>query len=318
MSLTVTTWNVQNFARSDSLFDDKLLFLRDMLRGLGSDVVALQEVLDEEALVALAGELGFHPVAGKPDGRGNRVAFLTRGPIAGNAVAAVEDWRLPAGETVRRFNAQAAITIAEAMPRPALRLTIEHEGRQVELINVHLKSKLLTFPGGRFSTSDESLRAATAYFALARRAAEAKTLREVATELLLDGRDVILLGDFNDGPQAATTALMYGPPGSQPKGPEDAIRPSGAFQRSDAGDVQRLFNMTNLVPAGQRWSRRHDGQEELLDQILVSAGLMPRAEGLRQVPAVTILNDDVPNLFGTNPNQGGIVPDHAPVTAVFV
>jgi hypothetical protein len=34
-------------------------------------------------------------------------------------------------------------------------------GRAVDLVACHLKSKLLTFPGGRFSPHDEDERAAT-------------------------------------------------------------------------------------------------------------------------------------------------------------
>jgi hypothetical protein len=36
------------------------------------------------------------------------------------------------------------------------------------------------------------------------------------------------------------------------------------------------------------------------------------------VPAVRIVNEDTPDLIGTNPTIGGVVPDHAPVTATFV
>ena len=38
---------------------------------------------------------------------------------------------------------------------------------------------------------------------------------------------MILLGDFNDGPEAATTQILYGAPGSQPRGPEDATNVAG-------------------------------------------------------------------------------------------
>jgi endonuclease/exonuclease/phosphatase family metal-dependent hydrolase len=184
-------------------------------------------------------------------------------------------------------------------------------------VTAHLKSKLLTFTGD-FSTTNETLRAHTAYFALERRAAEAASLREYVTGLLSAGRRVIVLGDFNDGPDAATTQILYGPPGSQPRGPDDATHASGAFQRADAGDNERLFNVTKLVPEGLRWSRKYNGQNELLDHILASDGLMPRVNGLRQVPSVNILNEDTPNMIGAHPTAGGVVPDHAPVTATFM
>src|SRR5215470_10524276 len=78
MSITITTWNVQNFSRSDPVFADKLDFIIGTLQGLGSDVVALQEILDQNALQDLANRLEFHHFAAAPDDRGIRVAFLTR------------------------------------------------------------------------------------------------------------------------------------------------------------------------------------------------------------------------------------------------
>jgi len=79
-----------------------------------------------------------------------------------------------------------------------------------------------------------------------------------------------------------------------------------------------LFNVTKLVPENIRWSRRHNGQDELLDHILASEGLMPRVNALRSVPNMSILNEDTPNVIGSNPIVSGVIPDHAPVTAAFV
>jgi hypothetical protein len=39
---------------------------------------------------------------------------------------------------------------------------------------------------------------------------------------------------------------------------------------------------------------------------------------LRQVPVMSIANEDTPPLVGTNPTVNGVIPDHAPVTATFV
>jgi endonuclease/exonuclease/phosphatase family metal-dependent hydrolase len=315
MPITLTSWNVQNFASDSPLFLQKRDFIVSTLQAIGSDVIALQEILDVAALQALAGGLGFHAHAGIPDGRGNRVAFLTRQTVP--APQAITQFALPATVQVQSIDENGVIQALTQFRRPALQVTIMHNSRAVEVVNAHLKSKLLTF-GDNFNTSDETLRVRTAYFALQLRAAESTTLREHVTTGLANGRDLVVLGDLNDGPAAATTQLLYGPPGSQARGPEDATHATGAFQRNDADDPRRLFNVCNFVPANLRWSRRHDGQPELLDHILVSAGLMPRAgNGLRQVPNVSILNDDVPNLVGTNPNVVNVVPDHAPVTATF-
>ena len=316
MPITITTWNVQNLAQSDPVFTDKVDFLIGTLQALGSDVVALQEILDTGALQDLANGLGFQHFAAAPDGRGNRVAFLTRNAPA-QPPQQIDQWQLPQGVEVRRFDDNGNIEVVPQFSRPAFQITVAHNGDEIDVITAHLKSKLLTYRGN-FSTSDETLRADTAYFALQRRAAEATSLRKRVTTLLTAGRHVVVLGDLNDGPEAATTQILYGPPGSQPRGPDDATHAGGAFQRADANDGQRLFNVPKLVREDIRWSRRHNGQNELLDHILTSEKLMPRVNGLRQVPTMTILNDDTPNMIGPHPTVGGVVPDHAPVTATFL
>lgn len=317
MPITITTWNVQNFRWSDPVFAEKLDFLSETLLALGSDVIALQEILDTVALQALADRLGFQAWAATPDNRGNRVAILTR--IAPSAPPQhIDQWQLAPGAVVHDFDENGTVKVLAQFSRPGLQLTLPYNGGAIDIVTAHLKSKLLTFQGN-FSTTNETLRAHTAYFALERRAAEATSLREHITRRLAAGQAMVVLGDLNDGPEAATTQMLYGPPGSQPTGePGEDMRASGAFQREDDGDRQRLFNVTKLLPENIRWSRRHNGQNELLDHILASAGLMPRVSGLRQVPVLRILNANTPSLVGDNPTVGGVVPDHAPVTATFV
>jgi predicted extracellular nuclease len=186
----------------------------------------------------------------------------------------------------------------------------------VHVITCHLKSKLLTFPGGFFSTTDEDLRARVAAVALMRRTAEAAQVRLAVNQLLANHPNdgVIVLGDFNDGPESATSQLLLGPPGSE-------IGTMG-FDRPDRGDATRLFNTEALIDEDRRYSRVHRGVGELLDQILASAALFPRSNGIhRDLPFVDShvdFADQLPSVSG-NPNlrASEIEPDHAPVTAVF-
>jgi endonuclease/exonuclease/phosphatase family metal-dependent hydrolase len=313
--VVVVTWNVENFSSGADKFQEKLEYLTETLTDIDPDVVALQEVLDEEAGQALADELDLKFTPGEPDGRGIRVAFLTR--AAPSNVEVLSEWRLPAGVIVQELDAQGKIATSIKPNRPGLKITFRHDGKDIDVINVHLKSKLLTFPGGAFSTKDESLRARVAYFALQRRAAEATTIREHVTDLLKGGRNVIVLGDLNDVPQAATTEILYGPGGSQARGAGDAANPNSGFNREDAAEPQRLFNVALTIDEAARWSRRYAGQNELIDHILTSASLMkPRKGGKFAVPVVEILNADAPMRDDT-PVTNGVKPDHAPVIARF-
>ena len=162
-----------------------------------------------------------------PDGRGIRVGLLSRLELTGVEQVSV----FPPG--LRPIQIDDTTVDTAAMGRPALHAQVHVGDRTVDVITTHLKSKLLTFPGGKFSTRDEGLRARFGAFALNRRAAEAVTVRAAATALLTAGgagaggeASVVVLGDLNDGPEAATTQILYGPPGrrSAPAGSTSPTR----------------------------------------------------------------------------------------------
>jgi len=83
-----------------------------------------------------------------------------------------------------------------------------------------------------------------------RRSAESVTLRIRANSLLVETSDrpLIVLGDFNDMPDAQTS-LLHGPAGSE--------LGTAGFDRPDKGDDARLFNLAPLIPEERRFSRIH-------------------------------------------------------------
>src|SRR5262249_57942210 len=133
---------------------------------------------------------------------------------------------------------------------------------------------LLSFPGNRFQPHDEGERARYGTYALDRRAAEAAALRVWVTAALDEGDHppLILTGDLNDTTQAATTQLLFGPPGSE-------IGTDG-FDQPDAGDAQRLWDLAPLMPPGKDYSRIDQGRKELIDHILVSATLVKPTDAI--------------------------------------
>lgn len=269
------TWNVENLFRpgadagpdTAAVYAAKLDALAATITALAPDVLAVQEVGAPQALTDLADRIGGHwqTVLAEPDRRGIRVGFLSRLPLT--EVGQVSAF--PPG--LRPIQVDDSATTVAAMGRPALHARVEADGRRLDLLTCHLKSKLLSYPGGRFSPTDETERARYAVYALNRRAAEAATVRDAATALLDgDGRQraLLVLGDLNDEPAAATTQILQGPPGSE-------IGTAG-YLRPDQGDGQRLFNLAALVPAEQRYTRLYRGQPQLIDHILASHALTSR------------------------------------------
>lgn len=323
------TWNVENLFRPGAdaseqdrdRYNRKLTLLATVINRLNADVVGLQEVGGDEPIEdlqqALAGTYPHRAVSAFPDGRGIRVAFLSKLPV--QEQDEIVDFPNGPALDIHGLAADGDTPAITRMGRGALRIRVSKGNVSVHLITTHLKSKLLTFPrpgGSSFTPRDENERAQVAGIALMRRMAEAVTLRVGINGFLVenDTTPLILMGDLNDVPEAQTSLLLNGPPGSE-------IGTLG-FDRPDQGDDVRLFNLAPAIPADRRFSRVHRGRGELLDQILVSEELLPRDQNDdRRVPTVDShvdFRDQLPSV-GENPNERvqEIAPDHAPVTAEF-
>jgi endonuclease/exonuclease/phosphatase family metal-dependent hydrolase len=311
--LKVMTWNLENLfrpgapsgPRSDAVYQTKLQGLAAMINAQAPDVLAVQEIGDPDALADLVGQLTGDwqtQISTHPDERGIRVAWLARRAMSDvSEVFAFPDHLQP----VQVNDDGDGLS---AMGRGALAISVQTDsGDPLRLVTTHLKSKLLTFPGGRFQPHDEDERARFAAYALYRRAAEATTLRVWATAGVGDNPRLILTGDLNDTVQAATTQLLLGPPGSELGTP--------GFDRPDKGDQQRLWNLAPLMPEGKNYSRVYQGRQELIDHILVSAALVKPTDA---ISVEAIISQPLPSI-ATDPNARRDQPssDHAPVVATF-
>jgi len=310
----VMTWNVENLFRpgtpggpsSPEVFEAKLAGLAGVINAQAPDALALQEIGSPEALGDLIGRLDGQwqrRMSNHPDRRGIRVAWLSRWPITASTNIVAFPARLHPVQSDDKSGTDAQ------MGRGALAITIETApGVAARLVTAHLKSKLLTFPGGRFQPRNEDERARFAAYALFRRSAEASTVRvRVSAALAGHGeqRPLILTGDLNDTPEAATTQVLLGPPGSE-------IGTAG-FDQPDAGDHQRLWNLAPRMPAGKDFSRINNGRKELIDHILVSAALVKIVTSVEAVidePLPSVTNDPTPR-------KNAPSSDHAPVVATF-
>jgi endonuclease/exonuclease/phosphatase family metal-dependent hydrolase len=308
---TIMTWNVENFfspkPADQAAYDAKVTALADVVTAAAPDLVALQEVGDPASFDALRTKLGggwtgelathFEP------SHAIRVGWLATG-----ALADVEEViSLPAQLSPVKVDDDG--TTLTQLGRGALAVTYTtSSGVAVRALTCHLKSKLLSFPGGKFDTDDETQRARYGVYALDRRAAEAAAVRDWATTSLAGDwadKPLLVCGDLNDTMEAATTQLLFGPPGSQIG--------TGGFSLPDHGDPQRLWDVGYKMTPPNNFSRINQGREELIDHVLVSHGLVGTLADAATVPL------DVPSI-GTHPQVAPRVDppsDHRPVVAHF-
>ncbi|MFG2548901.1 endonuclease/exonuclease/phosphatase family protein [Streptomyces sp. NPDC048581] len=307
------TWNLENLYRpggefgpkDKAAYETKLGALAEVVTALDPALLGVQEVGEPEALRDLVGMLGgdWHVALSEhADGRGIRVGFLSR-----TELRVLHDTQAFPAKLVPVQADDAGGTAAEA-GRGFLAVETESEAGPLRVAVAHLKSKLLTYPNGRFFPRDEGERARYGAYALYRRAAEATALRGLADALLAgDGREhaVAVVGDLNDEVQAATTQILPGPPGSEIGTP--------GFETADKGDAGRLWNVAPLIPAEQRFSRVNSGRRELIDHVLCSHRLVHRVTSAGTgLPGAG--SPELPSV-GADPQErrGAAGSDHAPV-----
>ncbi len=313
----IGTWNVENLFRPGSPFgppDDatyraKLAALATTINAASPDVLGVQEVGEPDALADLVDLLdgNWHVALSKHFEAAHpiRTGVLSRTPV--EVVQDVDNFP----DKLAAVQVQDGSARTHQVGRGVLAVSVEPTpGKRVVVAVCHLKSKLLSYPasggGTRFFPRNEGERARYAGFALFRRAAEAVTVRALADQLL-EGhgqtRPVLVLGDFNDEPAAATTLIPLGPPGSE-------LGTPGA-QVPDKGDAWRLWNLAPLLPEGERFTRIYHGRRELIDHIMVSRALLDgvtevSTRGAAQLPSI-----------GDDPRVGHGIrgSDHSPVLA---
>jgi hypothetical protein len=103
---------------------------------------------------------------------------------------------------------------------------------------------------------------------------------------------------MNDGPEAATTQILYGPPDQN-------------LNRPDKGDPWQLVNLARfLASPDTAFSRIYKKRGELIDHILASTELA------RRNVEISIDTTHVTSI-GDQPSQRrrAVWPDHAPVIA---
>ena len=284
--LRIATFNLENLddhSRGGGDFADRLAALRPQLQRLRADVLCLQEVNAHapskgamreltalDRLVEATPYQGFHRVVSlsrggvRPADRHNLV-ILSRLPVRTHA----QIWHQKVPPPLLR-PVTAVPTSAEARPvewdRPLLHASLEAPGgRQVEILNLHLRAPRAAWLPGR---KDEHGRwrsvegwAEGFYAATVKAAGQALEARLVVDSLFDAAPEALIAvcGDFNADDREAPLRIIRG-------------------DEEDTGNghlaARMLVPLERTLPESQRFSVIHHGRRVLLDHILVSRSLL--------------------------------------------
>lgn len=298
---SLMTWNVENLFLPEpgaapelaARFDRKLAELAATIDSAGPAILALQEVGGIEALQALQQRLARpmpYASLAQPDDRGISCAVLSSLPFTDQRQVQLFPRLIrPVQTRDPNFDDPGTPAVDESLTnrlsRAVQEVTVEIDAQPVTVLSCHFKSKLIRYPrrrglagGSQFEPNDEDERYRYGAYALYRRTCEAMAVRDRVNRILEGsaGRDraVVVCGDLNDGPDAATTQLLQGPSGSE-------LFTAG-FSTGDRGDGDRLWNLAPLLnrdsagnpPPTPPFSRRFRDRGELIDHIFASYRLV--------------------------------------------
>lgn len=274
-------------------------WLANFLQVLNADIVATQEVWDEEALRDLAkkADRSYHFVSAL--GAENQPDASSKSGFIGGAEGTPAMGLLTRFEVLehKRFVSMPDTCILEipelgrydTFARPPMLSTLKTEsGQRVHVLNVHLKSKRPKFLRDdqgepQEDIEDPKVRVWARTRSLLMRAAEAAAIRHVVVDLLDNTREpLILMGDVNDSSHSVTTQLM-------------AETSEVMYDRSSR-DVALFNAYENQTKQALRrdvaYSHIFQGYPEVLDQIFVSEEFLPSSKfSLGEVRRVDYFND---------------------------
>ena len=180
--------------RQDQTWEQALAKVADAVAAIDADVIALQEVEDRRAVERLNEALAernksyphFWVGAGTDPFTGQDVAILSRFPNITEPILAYTTLR----EDFKNEDGYARVAALQKF----MRVDLEILGEAVTVYALHLKSKR----GNRISSDRERL-------------AQAKMVRRLVRATLEKGRPkVVVMGDFNDGPDSKTLREIRG------------------------------------------------------------------------------------------------------------
>ena len=321
----IATANLLNFALPERLFyhntnpytqadyNSKIEGLAPLIRQLQADVIGIQEVWDEQALIQLcqhAGMADYHVTAPLASNDINSVLTHGQGAIGTPAVGLISRFEIIKTELLTQMPAVGIFDIPDSGPyksfnRPPLIADVRLPNNQtLTVIVAHLKSKrpdyLEDAQGHPLEDRDDPIiRVRAKLRSLCMRAAEAAGLRQVIIEHLRhNNQPLILLGDMNDVMQSVTCQLL------SESGEVFFDKNNRDIVLFDAASVQTRAHWLRDVA----YTYVHQGLPEVLDQIMVSEQFVSDSKfAIGNILQVDYFNDHLKFVYEQRPTDHGLV-----------
>ncbi|NWH09310.1 MAG: endonuclease/exonuclease/phosphatase family protein [Alphaproteobacteria bacterium] len=314
--MRIATFNLENWGEGPELAQ-RIRILQPQLLRLNADILFLQEVDGHRKTAHAPRDVSAlrRLIEGTPYSEFH--LSVTRSKHKASGVLDVHNLvtlsRFPFKEghqVLHDYVAPPAILLKDEAPieaawdRPFLYGCIEHDGRPLHLINVHLRAPLASYiPGGKsgpFTWNSVAHWAEGYFISSIKRSGQAFEVRRLCSELLARDPEarIAIAGDFNAELNEMPLRLLIAA--------EEDLG-TGAFAH------ECLVPLSRSLPLSNRFTVVHAGRPQMLDHILVSRTLFG---AFKAIEAHNEMLTDEAVAFGRiNQPRGSL---HAPVVAEFV
>lgn len=295
--MKIATYNVRNLYDAETFIDEKatepvkeeffnkrISFFTEILRPLDLDIVCLQEIGGEKGVSLIGDALGYNYFFAKPNSRGIRMAVLYKKEMASHvACQSVSFGELPIPSIQEIGDTQMFKPISQR--RDVLVVDLEDfHGKKLRIVTFHLKSNLPMYLGEYTEDVDAKTYTEAKFRCVFYKMMELSGLRAYTDKSLDEGREIILLGDFNENNNSSGL---------------DILRGSNKEEKT-LSDVLSDYK-------GDTTTHIHRGNRLTFDTMLVSQGLKPL------IKEVAILNKDLEDCSMLPLNADVVGTDHAMV-----
>lgn len=234
---------------SERFFNERIIYFTDKFRTLDLDILCLQEVGGEQGVSLLGDALGYSYFFARPNKRGIRMAVLYKKELASRISCesiSFGELAIPSIEIAGDTHTLKPIS----QRRDILEITLTTAGKSISISTFHLKSNLPQYLEGDDIEHNAGAHVDAKFRCILYKTMELCALKRFVNKKLIEGKEVVLLGDFNENNTASMMDIL----------------------RSAQQDDLRLWDVLSGY-AGDATTHIHRGGRLTFDTILLSEGL---------------------------------------------
>ncbi len=299
--MKIATYNVRNLydpgtfvslddtkGISEEFFNKRVAHFTELFRPLDLDMICLQEIGGEKGVTLIGDALGYNYFFAKPNKRGIRMAVLYKKELEGTlACESVSFGDLSIPSIKERGDTKNLAPLAQR--RDVLVVDVDDfHGKKLRVVVFHLKSLLPEYLEGDDMEHDPTAHTDAKFRSIFYKMMELRSLRAFADKAIDAGKDIILLGDFNEHNNSSGLDIL----------------------RSSNQEERMLFDVLSSYE-GDKTTLIHRGTKLTFDTMIVSSGVKD------MVKNVSVLNADLQDYSMLPPETEVIESDHAMVVVTL-